>query len=238
MSISGDVAKGPGWELRCGRYQDALADVPICDSVITDPPYDERTHAAAAAVARAEFADGNTRQAIPYEPWGQDQYAAFVDAWSGLCRGWFVCITSHALAPTVAEAMGRNGRYVFVPLPFVAPGSRVRLAGDGPSNWTCWIVVSRPRSREWQTWGTLPGAYIGPPESMPIIGGKPLWLMRALVRDYSRPGDLIVDPCAGAGTTLLSAAIEGRRGLGAEMDPDTYNLAARRLRAGYTPAMI
>jgi len=41
-----------------------------------------------------------------------------------------------------------------------------------------------------------------------IIGGKPMWLMRALVRDYSRPGNLVCDPCAGGATTLIAAAIE------------------------------
>jgi len=57
--------------------------------------------------------------------------------------------------------------------------------------------------------------------------------MRAVIRDYSRPGDLIVDPYTGSGTTLLAAAIEGRRAIGAEMDPNTYALAVERLGLGY-----
>jgi DNA modification methylase len=62
--------------------------------------------------------------------------------------------------------------------------------------------------------------------------------MQALVCDYSRPNDLIIDPYAGSGTTLLAAAIEGRRCIGAEMDPNTYDLAVKRLSAGYTPNML
>ncbi len=58
--------------------------------------------------------------------------------------------------------------------------------------------------------------------------------MRLIVRDYSRPGDLIVDPYAGSGTTLLAAAMEGRRCIGAEMDPKTWKLAGKRLSRGYT----
>ena len=46
------------------------------------------------------------------------------------------------------------------------------------------------------------------------------------------------DPCAGGGTTLLAAAIEGRRAIGAELDPDTYAKAVERLSRGYTPAML
>jgi len=33
-------------DLRLGRYQDALADVPEVDAVIVDAPYSARTHGA------------------------------------------------------------------------------------------------------------------------------------------------------------------------------------------------
>ena len=70
------------------------------------------------------------------------------------------------------------------------------------------------------------------------MGGKPLWLMRSLIRDYSRPGDLICDPCAGGGTTLLSAAMENRKAIGAEMDPKHYEIARKRIAKGYTPSLF
>ena len=62
--------------------------------------------------------------------------------------------------------------------------------------------------------------------------------MQAIVRDYSRPGDLICDPCAGGATTLIAAATEGRRAVGAEMDPKTYALAQARIAKGHTPNMF
>jgi site-specific DNA-methyltransferase (adenine-specific) len=84
----------------------------------------------------------------------------------------------------------------------------------------------------------LPGGYYGQPTDRGIVvGSKPLWLMKALVRDYSRPGDLICDPCAGGATTLIAAASQGRGAVGAEMDEDTYNKAKQRIEAGYTPDM-
>lgn len=117
----------------------------------------------------------------------------------------------------------------------------VRLDGDGPSSWTVWLVVSRPRSM--RSWGTLPGAYVGSPGAGPerakeaVVGAKPEWLMRAVVRNYSRPRDLIVDPFAGGGTTLLAAVSEGRTVLGAEVDAATFAHARQRLGAGYTPPL-
>jgi site-specific DNA-methyltransferase (adenine-specific) len=71
-----------------------------------------------------------------------------------------------------------------------------------------------------------------------VRGAKSVATMRAIIRDYTRPGDLIVDPYAGGGTTLLAAVIEGRRAIGAEMDPETFKKARRRLEAGFTPQLF
>jgi DNA modification methylase len=46
---------------------------------------------------------------------------------------------------------------------------------------------------------------------------KPLALMEHIVRDFTDPGDLVLDPFAGAGTTGVAAIRLGRRFLGAEI---------------------
>ena len=235
-------------DLRLGLWQDALADVEMVDAVITDPPYSEKTHSGSdqgamttsgvviRANGRVETKQYN-RRLITYAAWTEADVNAFVDSWAPRCRGWFCSITDHTLAPHWAAALERHGRYVFAPLPIVETGSRVRLTGDGPSSWTCWLVVARPKSEEFRKWGTLPGAYIGRGRGdREHIGGKDTEIMRAIVRDYTRPGDLVCDPCAGAATTLLAAAIEGRRAVGAEMDPATFEKARARIARGHTPA--
>lgn len=235
-------------ELRVGRWQDALADVASVDVLITDPPYSERTHA---GMRLGKMQDPLTaarsylRESVPYTSWSSNDVCAFVQHWSQRVTGWIVVITDDKLAPAFQDAFEACDRYAFQPLPFVELGKQPRLTGDGPASWTCWIIVSRPRERRFQSWGSLPGAYVPPPAAHGqanrdrlIKGGKPLWLMQALIRDYSRPGDLVCDPCAGGATTLLAAAIEGRRGIGAEMDPATYALACKRLGRGYTPNMF
>jgi hypothetical protein len=113
----------------------------------------------------------------------------------------------------------------------------VRLAGDGPSSWAVYLMVARTKAAH--KWGTLDGAYTGLPQGERMIAGsKSLVLMRKIVRDYSRPGDLVCDPYAGSGTTLLAAVIEGRRAIGAEMDRGRFDMAVRRLREGHTVNMF
>lgn len=231
------VEKGPGWELRLGRWQDVLADVAECDAVITDPPYSERTHSGQRHGRREQNHAGDgvwlSTRALPYgalDPADMDAIcAAFRPVW--------LCVhTDSEDAHRWRSAMDAVGRTTFSPLGCVLPGMNVRLAGDGPSSWCVWLVVSR--RRDVRGWGTLPGAYVVSPGAgwerakLPVPGAKPVPLMRAIVRDYSRPGDLVVDPYAGGGTTLLAAAMEGRRAIGAEVDPDTFEKAVARLRRG------
>jgi len=239
-------------DLRLGDWREVLADVE-CDALIVDAPYSERTHAShsprtsvlTACERDAKWAArGGKRGSINYECLEVEDVGEFVASWAPRTRGWFVTITDDILAPVWADALRDAGRYVFSPIACVDSGSRVRLAGDGPSQWSVWAVVARPRSMA--KWGTLPGAYVVPNgqrggasgDRKEVICGKPLWLMQSLVRDYSRPGDLICDPCAGGATTLLAAAIEGRRAVGAEMMPEHYEIASKRLRAGFTPTMF
>ena len=219
-------------DLRLGRYQDVLADVE-CDALITDPPYGARTHEGHDSVVGSHKGDGSDaaiRNAISYAAWDPSDVATFVASWAPRVRGWFCAMTSHDLAPAWAQAFAVNGLYSFAPLPCVMSGMSVRLGGDGPSSWAVWLMVARPRNTEFSRWGTLPGAYTGKRRTGGHIGGKPEWLMSAIIRDYTKPGDLVCDPCAGGGTTLVAAESLGRRAVGAEIDPETHAKALARIR--------
>lgn len=213
----------------------------VADALVVDAPYSAVTHAGHddAVVTVNRGADYRSRVAKPtggtgprreidYAAWSDDDVRAFVGTWAPCVRGWVCSLTDHHLAPTWADSLDVQ-RYAFSPIACVESGSRVRLGGDGPSQWSTWLVVARPRTREWQSWGTLPGAYVGGSERKAVTGGKPLWLMRAIVGDYSRNGDLVVDPCMGAGTTLVAAVELGRRAIGCEPDAGRFELAAKRL---------
>jgi site-specific DNA-methyltransferase (adenine-specific) len=219
-------------------------------ALITDTPYSAKCHEGHDGIIRAaggvsyEHASGRQqemtqRRTINYRPWTPSDVDRFVSIWHMKTDGWMVSITDDTLAPAWRAAYERVGRYAFAMIPYVAPGSRVRLAGDGPSSWTCWVMVSRPRRDPYATWGTLPGAYIlpsGQGGALPVVGGKPLWLMEQLVKDYSREGDLVCDPCCGAGTTLVAALRSGRRALGGDIDPVHAALAEEWTRHPERPA--
>ncbi|HKP06403.1 MAG TPA: DNA methyltransferase, partial [Microbacterium sp.] len=216
----------PGFTLRLGDWKLALRDVGVVDTLICDPPYGARTHASETTRADGSDVDG---LAPDYEAWTPDDVARFVAHWSTRVRGWMVALTSHDLIPAWEAAYLAADRYSFAPVPCVIRGMSVRVRADGPSSWAIYAMVARPRNAEFVNWRTLPGAYVGPSQPGAESGrGKPLWLMKELVGDYSRENDLVCDPLAGYGSTLLAALETGRRAVGAERDHGAYDEAYRR----------
>lgn len=228
------------------------------DLLCVDAPYSETTHQGhkkgkltaeraasfgaknpSAPIGRYASKSGvaDARSDLDYPSWSPDDVRGFVDLWSPLVSGWHATITDDILAPAWRDAFAARDLYTFAPLPWVEIGSRVRMAGDGPSCWTCWVVVARPKARPFAAWGTLPGAYVAPSENAQnrpnrITGGKSLQLMCRFISDYSKRGQLVVDPCLGGGTTAIAARMTGRRCIGVERDRERAELCARLVRGG------
>ena len=58
---------------------------------------------------------------------------------------------------------------------------------------------------------------------------KPVELMRHYIENSTAPGQVVLDPFAGAGATLIGASLAGRRFIGVELDPAWYYAACGRL---------
>jgi adenine-specific DNA-methyltransferase len=64
------------------------------------------------------------------------------------------------------------------------------------------------------------------------IGATPSYIIWNLLERYTKPNDLVIDPCAGSGTTLDVARDLGRRALGYDVHPsrkDIFRVDARKL---------
>lgn len=232
--------------IRLGRWEEALADVTSCDSVIVDPPYGARTHEGARSTKDIDVDPddfGGNIEGIEYAPWSATDVGLFVKSWAPRARRWIVAMTSHDLIPAWESAFLAAGLYYFAPVVAVIKGMTVRVRADGPASWAIYCMAARHSDDERMSydgrkqghiWRSLPGGYAGPANtSESKMGrGKPRWLCEALVRDYSNKGELVVDPLAGWGNIPRAAANLGRRALGAECDPGAY---AKALELGARP---
>jgi modification methylase len=79
------------------------------------------------------------------------------------------------------------------------------------------------KTSQWQRHGRyLPESNRHPAKMLPALA-------RRAIETYSDPGDLVVDPMCGIGTTLVEAAQLGRRAIGVELEERWAKLAAANL---------
>lgn len=60
---------------------------------------------------------------------------------------------------------------------------------------------------------------------------KPVDLKRFLIENSTKPGETVLDPFMGSGTTGEAAMLSGRRFIGVELDPYWFNVACERIDA-------
>jgi site-specific DNA-methyltransferase (adenine-specific) len=119
-------------------------------------------------------------------------------------------------------------RYVFnyeaiERIPYLAPrlvGPEKAARGTTPTD-VWWHTIVSPTGREKTGYATQ----------------KPLGILKRIVAVHSEPGDLVLDPFAGSGTTGEAAALLGRRFLLIDHDQEAIRVMRRRL-APYAPEFL
>jgi DNA modification methylase len=91
-------------------------------------------------------------------------------------------------------------------------GTSSKVAFPNPEFTTVWSFPVRG------TWATHNNKY---------RGNFAPQLARNVIEMYSQPGDIILDPMAGGGTTLIEAKLLGRRFIGADINPAAVKLCEK-----------
>jgi site-specific DNA-methyltransferase (adenine-specific) len=68
------------------------------------------------------------------------------------------------------------------------------------------------------------------------LASFPAALTHSFIARYSRPGDVVLDPFSGRGTTPLQACAEGRIGVGNDLNPFAHLLTAAKVEPATRPA--
>lgn len=83
--------------------------------------------------------------------------------------------------------------------------------------------VAQQVAREQRRGRYLPESNAHPGKMLPALASE-------AIRRYTRPGELVLDPMCGIGTTLVEAAHLDRAALGVELEPRWASLAAANIR--------
>lgn len=237
------------WQVIHGDCREVLPTLGQVNHVITDPPYSEKTHAAAAAAAAArDLPDGRERRV--YASGGNgfgfdcispldrtlvaEQVAKIVSRWvlffsdnEGV-GDWMRACRAADLDHV------RIGHWLKI-------GAAPQFTGDRPGNRTEAIEIAHPRGRKRWNSGGKHALWEHPIDAIAAkksgegrsahLTPKPLSLMLELVADFTDPGDLVLDPFCGSGTTGVACIRLGRRFIGIEKDATYAAVARERLEA-------
>lgn len=211
-------------------------------AVVTDPPYSSggmvRSDRMQDTVAKY-VSSQNTHKSelISFSGDSRDQrsYSYWCALWLGealrVTAPGGVCLlfTDWRQLPATTDALQAGGWVWRGVVPWVKPSPRPQA---GRFSAQCEYVV-------WGSHGAmpvdlsapcLPGFFEAtPPRDREHITQKPLDVMRGLVR-IAPPGEIVLDPFMGSGTTGVAAMLEGRRFIGVEMVGHYRDVAERRIR--------
>ena len=231
------------WDLRLGDCLDpiaglaSLADGSV-DHMICDPPYGERTHTnhrvgSTSAYGRYTSSPSRSKD-IGFDPITNSQMASVAVAAARLVRRWIVTFCEIEQAADWRRHFEAGGLDYIRTGAWVKPGATPQFSGDRPAAGFEAIVIAHRKGRKRWNGGGRHGVW-----TVPIVKNhvedrihttqKPLALMEELVADFTDPGDLILDPFAGSGTTGLAAIRLGRRFVGWELSEEYHAIASRRL---------
>lgn len=67
---------------------------------------------------------------------------------------------------------------------------------------------------------------------------KPVWVMKWIIERYTKPGDTVLDPFMGSGTTGIACIKTGRNFIGCEISPEYFAIAKRRIAEAQMQPML
>lgn len=192
------------------------------DAIITDPPYGINYHSTTNKSILNDKA--------PFIWWLYDAYRVLKSGESG--RGTLVCFTRWDVQQVFVDAMRLAG---FVVKSEVIWDKVIQGMGDtkaqfAPTHENIIFAVkgkfSFPghRPKDLITFQKLNSSQMVHPTE------KPVGLLANLITSVTKPGDLILDPFAGSGSTLVAAYKTGRRFIGIELDDAHYGKAQQRIK--------
>ncbi len=217
-----------------------LADLSV-DVTITDPPYSAHTHdkqwVGAALTAQGSKRNRTSHKGLTFAHVTDDQARGVAVEAARVTKRWVLVFTDLEGIAVWREAVTAAGLdYVRTCIWDKVDGAP-QFTGDRPAAGAEAIVLAhRPGKKRWNGGGRrnvfrfeVNSGQNGRPQHKPHPTTKPLPLMRELVSLFTDPGELVLDPFAGSGSTGVACGMLGRHFVGWELDQTYFEIAKRRL---------
>lgn len=213
--------------LYLGDCLEILPTLAKADAVITDPPYDERTHSRARSLK-----GGGSDIAIDFAPL---QNFGHLEPMFAASAGWVIAFCALEQLG-LYQAVAGPERWMRAAV-WDRPDGTPQISGDRPGQGAEGIAImhSRDTKPAWNGGGQR-GLWRYPrnKEDTGHPTPKPVPLMERLVSLFTNAGQHVVDPFMGSGSTGVACAGLGRQFTGIEVDPRYFDTACQRVEAAYS----
>ena len=203
--------------------------------VITDPPYEAEAHTKARRQSRGPDTLAEEHE-IDFAPITEPTREAIATHAARLVLRWALIFCQVEAVGTWRSSVECAGLRWVRGQGWVKPDGTPQFTGDRPAQGFECIATAHARGRMRWNGGGRRGVYFENvndygrrTNGRPHPTQKPLALMSELVRLFTDPGETILDPFAGSGTTGIAARMEGRRAILIEREERYCEVAARRL---------
>jgi len=221
--------------LYLGDCLDVMTRIESVGHIIADPPYEARLHAAKSHEADLRNDGGSNLRTIDFEcidPIRDD----FVRLAAARCGGWFIVFCTPEGVARWADAINPSPMKYKRACVWVKPDAAPQFNGQGPAmgaeNFICaWAGEGHSRWNAGGKRGVYTHLINGPERHGVHPTEKPRRLMSEIIADFTLPGETILDPFMGSGTTGVAAVMADRRFVGIERDPRYFQIACERIEA-------
>lgn len=203
----------------------------LCDDsaslVLTDPPYASETHEGARSNRGGVVGGTNV---LDFGATDVDAIRTVLAEAGRVASRWTVATMDWRHVVSLENRPPEGLRFVRFGV-WVKPDAMPQISGDRPSQgWEAIAFMHRLGGRmRWNGGGRSSAFVCGVQRGGVHPTQKPSSLVGELVRLCSDPGDVILDPYMGSGTTLRAAKDSGRKAIGIELEERYCEIAVRRL---------
>jgi site-specific DNA-methyltransferase (adenine-specific) len=198
---------------------DLMPELGDVDAIITDPPYNPKTHKGARSAKSLKSSQ------IDFDSLSEAQFIEFCGNAVAQAKRWVVmsCAWQHAAQlETAGVPLVRLGIWH-------KPNGAPQFTGDRPGmGWEAIAILHREGKKRWNGGGHH-AVWVCNVEHGEHPTQKPLKLVTDWVAKFTDPGETILDPFMGSGTTGLACLKLGRKFIGIEKRPDYFALAVQRV---------
>ena len=206
------------------------------DHVIMDPPYEAEAHTQQRRVKRGILGVAES-EPIAFPPMTEMERNLIGHECGRITKRWALAFCQAEALPLWIDSFVTHGGLAYkracIWVKKLGPGCQPQLTGDRPGmGYETMCLAHAPGRSRWNGGGKV-GVYpfdkFSAYDQKAHPTQKPILLMEALIRDLTDPGEIVLDPYAGSGTTAVACVRLGRRFIAIERDPTFYATALRRI---------